>query len=516
MSNRIKRGWIVVVALALAGVAVPLAAAGSGASRSNGTIPLLRVGKTSFLDGTQLSLEPLQVIGSDHRVHPWLAQSVTQPSPTIYVYHLRHGVKFWDGQEMTSADVVASWKYDNDPKRAAYAFSDVKSIRAPGKYTVVVTLKEPAVSWPYQVANFALIITEKKFIEAHYNDFGHPNVLVMGTGPWKLLSLGTTSQELEANPHYWGGKVLIKHISVQIFKDETSEALAFRAGDLDVAIPNNPVSFASYGGIHKGSSSRLVSVPSGSIYLFAMNTQVAPWNDVHLRRAVAYALNAVDLAKANGGFATIVHTVISPYLLQTIATPAQVKAALKAVPIYSYNAAKAKQELALSAYPNGLKTSVEAAPIDNYPQVNEVLATELKDVGIDVTVNQVDLGKYYADITSGPSTRPATYIEMGTASPDPSVFNWAFGSTNAQAGQWNISSWVNTEQDRLLAASVATSDPAKRLVAYAKLLRLMGQQVPYVPLFTQRYTLALANGWTWRTFDPYYSSRPWALEIKKG
>ena len=60
----------------------------------------------------------------------------------------------------------------------------------------------------------------------------------MATGPYKIESFDpTTGLELSANPNYWGGKVTVKHISVKFFATDTSMALAFRAGEIDVAFP---------------------------------------------------------------------------------------------------------------------------------------------------------------------------------------------------------------------------------------------------------------------------------------
>jgi peptide/nickel transport system substrate-binding protein len=512
-------------ATALAAAATLLVGSASSASGSGTALTSVRygiVGTVSCLGNVNCvnaetvnanSLEPLQVIGQDHKVHPWLAQSVTEPNPTTYVYHLRHGVKFWDGDELTSADVVASLDYHKIT--AAYAYNAVQSIAASGKYTVIVKLKQPAASWPYQVANFVLWITEKKFLTQHGDAVGKPGTLVMGTGPWIVQSLDPTSgAELTANPHYWGGKVPFQHLSVKFFADETSEALAFRTHAIDIAIPTSPVSFNATAGIKSAHSGKLLSVPTPSVYGFSMNTQVAPWSDVHVRRAVAYALNSVDLAKANGGFATITHTFLSPYLLEALGTPAQVSQALKQVPIYTYNVAKAKAELAKSAYPNGFSFTLETFALGTWPQVNQVIAAELKAIGINATVKDVGSAAWYADIISGPKTRPAVFSSWGAASPDPSVFDWTFGTANTAANLWNIASWASPEEDALVNASVQTSDPAKRLVIYTKFLKLMAADMPIVPLFTQRQALALSNQIKWPTFDPFWFNRPWALEIK--
>jgi peptide/nickel transport system substrate-binding protein len=152
---------ILLVAVALVSAAcassTPTAAQGPAAAGAT-TIPLLREGTTytfsnlteQYADGLPEAnwSEHLVRVGPTGQIEPWLAQSVTQSSPTVYTYHLRHGVDFWDGDEMTSADVVNALAYDRTPSsyQATY-FTNVASITAPDKYTVIITLKRPDAGW---------------------------------------------------------------------------------------------------------------------------------------------------------------------------------------------------------------------------------------------------------------------------------------------------------------------------------------------------------------------------------
>lgn len=513
-------------AVALATVGVLLAGCGGSSSeesQSSGTLNVGMVGSVSCLGNVNCpgalevngnALEPLQVVGPDKKVHPWLAESVERPNATTYVYRLRKDVKFWNDAEMTSADVVASLKFHR--RTAAYQFVGVKSITASDPKTVTIKLEQPDAGWPYRVANFAMWVTEKKFLDAHRANFGKPGTLVMGTGPWSFKSLDPTSgAELVANPRYWGAKAPFERLAFKFFSDESSAALALRAGAIDMAVPASPGSFSDTAGLSSpGSRARLVRVESPNVYAFSMNTQVSPWNDVHVRRAVAYALNPVDLAKSNGGFGTVVPTFYSPQLLESLVPRAQVDEALRQVPTYRYDVAKAKAELAKSAHPNGFSTTLKTYQFGNWPQANQAIAAQLKAIGIDAQVKTISQSAWFAEIVSGPTSRPPVFNQWGVASPDPSSLNYAVGTANVAPGLYNTASWKSPEADALIAQSVATSDPSKRLAAYVKLQQLMAKDVPYVPLFTQQQTLALSKKLTWSTYDPFYYSRPWALEIK--
>src|SRR5438034_9646048 len=112
MKTRLGLRLAVGAAAALAVGFVALSAASAKRSAVDATIPLLRIGYVltpGTLDRAKTdsaccavqggSLELLMKLGPDGKVQPNLARSVTRPSAATYVYHLRRGVRFWDGTE---------------------------------------------------------------------------------------------------------------------------------------------------------------------------------------------------------------------------------------------------------------------------------------------------------------------------------------------------------------------------------------------------------------------------------
>jgi peptide/nickel transport system substrate-binding protein len=517
------------LAVTLAVVASVVLAAASGSRSapsvsSAGTIPLLRIGvvgsTTSTLDpfhggSTEaLSAELLMVIGpKDGKIHPWLATSVTQPGKAVYVYHLRHGVKFWDGTELTAADVAASWNYLRYPgSQAAFFFTSVKTIKATAKYDVTVTLRHVDASWKWQVAGYAAPVFEKAFLEAHKGTFGQPGTLIMATGPWIPVSYDPTSSlEFKANPHWWGGKVNIQHISIKYFADETSEALAFRSGAVDIALQvDNPKAFRSTSGLPVTSVSSCFSAYIG------METKYPPWNDVHVRRAVAYALNRTDLIKASGTPAQPYYTLDPPYLLRSIASNSQINALFKTLNLYPYSIAKAKAELARSAYPNGFTAPLNTASFGAYPQVTQVIAAQLAKIGINLTVNTLPLASWFGIIVGADRSKIGLqFVTAGCNSPDPNENpKFMLGSKNARAGSFNITDWAPPDIDQLLAESVATTNNTKRFAIYSKLLKRLSVDVPYVPLYLTDANFAISSRFSWPTVNAIFFTRDWALEVK--
>jgi peptide/nickel transport system substrate-binding protein len=496
-------------------------AAGTSSS-SAATIPSVTMGMAekitnfdnSLPDGSfsnfaaSLALEQLVVIGTDGKLHPSLAESVDHPDPTTYVYHLRHGVKFWDGNEMTATDVAFDLNYYARPDSVQNNhYLSVKSITATNPYTVTVKLKRPDASWPYTPASGQGIF-EKAFFEAHKGKYGQPGVLVMATGPWKLDNLDPTSGvELSANPSWWGGRVPVKHVSVKFFSDENGEALAMRAGQVNLVPAIQDVrTFSATSGV------KTKDVPACQNAYISMPVDKAPWNDVHVRRAVAYAINRTDLIKASGFPAAPSYTLIAPSELSIFGPQQQVDAALKQVPTYAHDMAKAKQELAQSSTPNGFTTALETFKYGSFINVDQVIAAELKPLGINVQIKDIGQNAWFAALED-PAKRPFTYTTSGECGLDPSYWGQILGKGNAAKGGINSANYTPPEVDKLLQDGLTTTDSNQRLSIYAQLLTKLGQDVPYITLLTQDASFA-STKFTWPGYNLYWYYRPWALELK--
>jgi peptide/nickel transport system substrate-binding protein len=460
-----------------------------------------------------LGLEPLMKFDAQGQLEPYLATSMAQPNPFTYVFHLRQGIRFWDGNELTATDVAYSLNYERAPSSQVSSYlSSIKSVTAAGPDTVVVRLSNPDPSLPDGVV-WAGLIFEKRFAEQHKAKFGGPGVLLMGTGPWQPDSLDPTKgADLSANPHWWGGRVPIRHISVRFFANDTSAALAFRAGEIDFdPFIDGPKSFASASG-----ASILAAQSDCYNALFSMNTQEAPWNDVHVRRAVAYALNRQDIIAAEGGYAQPYYTYIPSQMLQEVASPSQVSALIKSLPEYQYDVAKAKAELAQSSHPHGFTAPLEVFVYGNVVTTAEAIAAELQKIGINLQIKAVTLAAWGTDESGPPSKRPTSYFTAGCSTPDVSGYDWFLGSRNLQAGQYNMADWAPPEIDTLISEGLAAPNAAGRFTAYSKLLRIIAAEVPYVPLFLHDNSIALSSKFTFPGYNQYSVgfTGPYALSIK--
>jgi peptide/nickel transport system substrate-binding protein len=536
MKLRLRAGATPVLATAAAAVLLAGLAAcssgppasgggGSAAPSSTAAIPVLRVGinytvttlnpaKNGYqFEISALTLETLLKLGPQGQLEPELATSVSNPNPVTYVYHLRPGVKFWDGTALTAADVAYSWNFERAAgSTGASDFASVKQIAADGPSAVVVTLSHADASWQYTPALQQADVFEAKFAQAHQGSFGAPGTLVMGSGPWEINSLDPTKgAELSANPHWWGGKVPIQRISFTPFSSETSLALAFRSGEIDLdPFIVDMRAFSATSGL------KLLSVPSNSTGILAMNTQLPGWDDVHVRRAVGYAINRADIIAANGGYAAPIYSLIPPSMLSTIGSSSQVSSLVNSLPQYPYNPAKAKQEMAESAYPHGFSTTIVTyTGVGQAVNEGEAIVAELQQIGIHAQLKAMTVNSWAALETGPASKRMSSFLETGgSSSPDVSGYDFILGRQNTQAGEWNIADYTPPAVDQLMTAGIAATSPAKRFPIYTQLLRTLAADEPYVPIYSEDEGAAVSTKFSVSGFSQFFASTQYALAVK--
>jgi peptide/nickel transport system substrate-binding protein len=305
--------------------------------------------------------------------------------------------------------------------------------------------------------------------------------------------------------------VNIKHISVKFITTTTQEALAFRAGQIDyVPFVYDAQSFEATSG-----GAKLLSVPSCTIGLMSMNTKTGPFADIHVRRAVAYAVNRADVIKASGAKGTPITTLIAPSQLGSIASQSKVKALLRSLPQYPLDLAKAKAELAKSAYPNGFTTKLDATDFGNFPVLDQAIAGNLGKIGINVKVNDISTGAWLAEYFGPRDQIGLFFTTFGCLSPDPSYYpNIFLGSKNARPGASNIADYTAPQVDTLLTQGVTISNKARRLAIYGRLLKKIATDLPYIPLYVQNSNAALSSKFSYPAYSSFAYTGAWALDIK--
>ncbi len=449
----------------------------------------------------------------DGKLKPGLASSIENPDPTTYIYNIRKGVRFSDGKPLTVADVVYSLRHDmSGPASEMQSFwTDVTSIEPRGSSAVVIKLKRPDAAWPYIVALGGQIVEKAQAEKVGEKAMGMPGHLLIGTGPWKFESFTPeVSVKLSRNPYWNGPRQPAERITVSLFKNESAMALAMRSGALDGAtLYGSPRLFVNIPGTRPLHSSLAWTAVLG------MGTTTPPFNDVHVRRAIAYALETKGIIKAlyPTGDASEVTSIVPQTLFPSF-DQSEVASMFAELPKYESNIAAAKRELAKSAYPHGFSTTVQALVIEPYLiSAAQVIVADLAKIGITAKVQIVQVSeaadmygskvKLYLEENSGfyadPEGQMAVLLNPASIGP----------------GGLDFASYKNPEVDKLLPEQLETTDTATRLGMVGKILKAVGSEVPYLPLYSRGSFETLSSKYVepeFSTWTQFYT--PWALNVK--
>jgi peptide/nickel transport system substrate-binding protein len=286
-----------------------------------------------------------------------------------------------------------------------------------------------------------------------------------------------------------------------------------RAGEIDGFFEFPPLQGKNWDRIR---SAKTAYVPGLNVVYLSFDVSAAPWDDLHVRRAVAHAADRAGYVKAFlAGHGRVANAIPAPEAWAQLASPAEVRAIYARIPDYAFDLEAARRELAQSAHPDGF--SAEITVPSNASSVARALvslAEALKQIGITLRVREVPQNTWVADLYA--------HRELGlhymTLSPDyvdPANFpQGIYPSAAAAPNNFNTANFRDPRVDRLISAQGETTDKAKRVRALAEVLRISGEQLPYLPLWWQDTSIALSERFVYDGFTPYYYNQNWLGKLR--
>src|SRR5256884_7912542 len=293
----------------IVGACAPSAPAGqsqgtTGQPKKGGTLILARQGEVTNLDPHkvpaftsarvfELVYSYLMRLDESLGVQPDLAESMptTSTDGKTVTVKIRSGVKFHNGDPLTSADVKYTFDRILDAKTAAVArsfFTDVDTITAPDATTVVFNLKNPNAALIAYMAHPNTGIVSKKIGEA--NPALSKKETAIGSGPFKLPEwVPDNFMRFEANKDYYvAGQPYLDGIRINVVPDESGLAAALRTKAADMAIITDAKEAKT---LRSEAAVTLDSKPSLSYNLLFVNTKRPPLDNIKVRQAIAYAID---------------------------------------------------------------------------------------------------------------------------------------------------------------------------------------------------------------------------------
>jgi peptide/nickel transport system substrate-binding protein len=421
----------------------------------------------------QLIFNNLMMLDDHLRVVPDLAERLDNPDPTTYIATLRRGVKFHDGHELTSADVVYTFTSllapsFVSPRKGAYRM--VNTIEARDRYTVVFTLKEAFGSFP---VNLVIPIVPDG---AGPNFREHP----VGTGPYRFLRY-VVDDHLELTPfhEYFNGAPNNEGLVLKIVPDDIMRGLELRKGTVDIVV-NDLAPDVVY---QLGRDAHLQLVESnGTDYQYVgVNLRDPILQDVRVRRAIGYAIDRDAIIK---------------YLRRGLAAPAAgllppVSWAYEpGVFTFTYDPAKARALLDEAGYrdPDGngpeprFRLTLKVSNQEFNRLQSAVIQQNLHAIGIALDVRTYEFATLYADVLKG-NFQLFTLQWVGGAVADPDILRRVFHSSQVPPAGFNRGFFRDANVDRLLDAAAVARDDAERRELYAQVQRAVAEAAPYISLW---------------------------------
>lgn len=330
--------------------------------------------------------DTLTVMDDKYQVQPALAESWEFISPSTWRFHLRHDVKFHNGEPFTSKAVVEDMKRLTSGENAFFAGIlkiDVNSAKAVDDYTVDITTTGP-VLLPSQLVHpiFGIPAPGTDLLKER-----------IGTGPFKEVEYVAKDHITVAkNPDYWGPKAQVDQITFRFYPDPNARVLALQANEVDLIyeVPRESAALL------EGKAG--IQVLNGPTSAYQAVTIMANGKDPYtigqdpkVREAIAYALDRKNISDASfDGRTTADQTIIPAAILGKYAS--EVKG-------YTFDADKAKALLDEAGWKvgsdgirekDGKKLKLELVCCFPDPTSNgrtaELVQAELKAVGIDMTI----------------------------------------------------------------------------------------------------------------------------------
>ncbi|MCX4821927.1 ABC transporter substrate-binding protein [Streptomyces sp. NBC_01142] len=446
---------------------------------------------------------------------PEAAESCTfdKGGSTVYRCTLRDGLKFSNGNSLTSEDVKFS--FERVQKIASDAgpmplLSTIDKIKTPDEKTVVFELKVPDATFPSKIASGAGSIVDHREYQA---DALRTDGKAVGSGPYKLDSYGKDEAGFSINSDYKGtAKAQNSGVTLKFFhSDQKALASALGEGQVDVAYRGLPADDIAE--LHGSASAddqgiEVVEGTSAEVQHLVFNVKHPVVGKLGVRKAIAHLIDRDALVRD---------------VYQSTATPLY---SIVPAGVTGHNTAffdlyggspqpeRAKQALRDAGITDKVKLTLWSTPSRYGPATDQefkTIAKQLNDSGLfDATVKSVSFEQYEKDIAAG---KYGVYVKGWIPDyPDADNFTQPFFGQGNVLGNY----YENTQiTDSILPETAGLADRSATERLYGKLQDLVAAELPILPLWQgKQYAVAhgTVTGLEW-TLDASTVFRFW--EIKK-
>lgn len=431
----------------------------------------------------------------DNSIVPALAKSwhVTRDGKMI-TFYLRKGVSFHNTdyftptREFIADDVIFSFKRVLDPSHPYHFVSGgkypffqnvqfskiVKDIEKINDYTVRFKLHQANSSFLANLATDYAVILSKEYADflTENNRRQEIDLLPVGTGAFKVKSFQAGSLiRYYRHENYWHNEVKLKQLVFDITASDTGRLTKLLTNECDViAYPIAPEK------IKENPNLALEEVTSFNIGYLGFNTQRPPFDNLHVRQAISYAINKeAIIAAIYGGQAEIANSIL----------PKNSWAHDDTIPAQEYSPIKAKQLLIEAGYLDGLSFDIWAMPVQRAYNPNaltmaKLIQADLNQIGVKVNIVSFEWATFLRRLTLG--EHQSVLLGWSADHPDPDNFLTPLLSCSSAETGSNRAFWCHQEFDSLLKLALQTTNINQRKNLYKQAQNIIYQELPLLPI----------------------------------
>ncbi len=422
-----------------------------------------------------LTYQSLTMFDANLKVAPALAETWTHPDPTTWIFKLREGVRFHNGDELEAADVVFWFERIRAGETAAPdrpLFEAVRTVEPRDQYTVAVTLAAPHAPLLSTLAALrgSAIVPRRWAANAKLADDA------VGTGPFRIEEYAPGSHmRYVRSPSYWErGLPRLDDVTLRIVPDEEARIAGLRTGEYHVTA----VRPAAARQLSSDRTVQLLASAGPRQLVHRLNTQRKPFDDVRVRQAISLAVDRrAAIEQLAGGHASLTGPVPSGHGDWSLA-PDRLR--------YPRDVGRARQLVAEAGYGGSARTTIKTAlGHATLLRISTLLAEQLKEIGIEADVAQMDGASLRQTVAARDYDILAAEIPF---LPDPDTsLTPPFHSRGAD----NTAQWSSPRFDELVDTARQTMAPAERKRLYDEAQMTLLDEAPAIWWFAEHNVEAL-------------------------
>ncbi len=436
---------------------------------------------TSAKRVSELVYDGLVRLSANLEAEPALATKWENPDPTTWIFTLREGVTFHDGEPFTAEDVKYTFDSLIDPNfKAPYAslYEPIKSVEVVNEHQVKFILKQPSAPL---LSYLDIGIVPKHIGEKNDNSLSSTPI---GTGAYKMVKWDKNSKiSFEANEKYWNGTPKTKKVTYFVIPDNSTRVASLESGDIDLV--HSPLSPQDIKRIKDNDQFEVKEMEGLGFTYLNFNQKNPILSDIKVRQAISHLVNK---------------EVISTDIYQGMDTPGKSPlipaswAYDDSISGFAYDPEKAAALFKEAGWEDtdgdkfldkkGEKLTITLSTHSEDPnriQAVEYLQNEFTKYGVQTEVKTSEWPTFSTALTEG-NFDIALVGWLNLVDPDRSFYNPFHTNGGSNYGKYS-----NPTVDSLIEKGRTAIDPKERTSIYQEAAKIVTEEVAYDVLLYQGY-----------------------------